>query len=161
MKPRSARNRICLILAILWMAVIFIFSHRPADLSEQDSSLVGEIILHIAVPDFEDLSPAVQNEMLERITYPVRKCAHMTEYALLAVLLLGAFYTPVVTSFAVAFANALILTMIYAATDEFHQTFIAGRSGELRDILIDTCGAIIGLLIARIIFAIHTSRTHS
>ena len=57
---RFKRNRICLLLAILWMAVIFMFSNRPADESARDSSFVGEIILHVTVPDFEELSPAVQ-----------------------------------------------------------------------------------------------------
>ena len=79
-------------MAILWMAVIFMFSNRPADESARDSSFVGEIILRVTVPDFEELSPAVQEEMLENITYPVRKCAHMTEYAVLAALWLGTLY---------------------------------------------------------------------
>ena len=42
---------------------------------------------------------------------------------------------------------ALFFCTIYAATDEYHQTFIAGRSGEIQDVLLDTAGALFGIII--------------
>ena len=173
---RFKRNRICLLLAILWMAVIFMFSNRPADESARDSSFVGEIILHVTVPDFEELSPAVQEEMLESITYPVRKCAHMTEYAVLAALWFGTLYLAHAASanadgrtksaglplfirkacsphVAAASRNAFLISVLYACTDEFHQIFVPGRSGEPTDVLIDAGGAVIGLLLTVILRA--------
>jgi VanZ family protein len=70
----------------------------------------------------------------------LRKCAHATEYAILAVLLLRA-----TGSFGWAFA----LTVAYAATDEVHQTFVRGRHGSPVDMAIDAAGALVGLAAMR------------
>ena len=70
----------------------------------------------------------------------LRKCAHMTEYAILAVLLLRA-----TGSYAWAFA----LAVAYAASDEVHQLFVRGRHGSPVDVAIDAVGALIGLAVAR------------
>jgi VanZ family protein len=70
----------------------------------------------------------------------LRKCAHMTEYAILAVLLLRA-----TSSYAWAFG----LAVVYAASDEVHQLFVRGRHGSPVDVAIDAVGALIGLAVAR------------
>jgi len=70
----------------------------------------------------------------------LRKCAHTTEYAILAVLLLRA-----TGSYAWAFA----LTVAYAGTDELHQTFVRGRHGSPVDVAIDAAGALVGLVAVR------------
>jgi VanZ family protein len=70
----------------------------------------------------------------------LRKCAHATEYAILAALLLRA-----TGSFAWAFA----LTVAYAAADEVHQTFVRGRHGSPVDVAIDAAGALVGLAAVR------------
>jgi len=69
----------------------------------------------------------------------LRKAAHMTEYALLYVLLLRAlrWRWP---------ALAAGLAVAYAATDEWHQTAVAGRHGTPRDVVIDAVGIAIGAL---------------
>ncbi len=69
----------------------------------------------------------------------LRKCAHVTEYAVLAFLLRRALSAPW------AFAAAVG----YAISDEIHQTFVRGRHGAPRDVLIDSIGIVIGLLVAR------------
>ena len=66
----------------------------------------------------------------------LRKLAHMTEYAILAVLLVRA-----IGSYTGAFA----LAVAYAATDEVHQLFVRGRHGAPLDVAIDAVGALIGL----------------
>ena len=71
----------------------------------------------------------------------LRKLAHMTEYAVLALLLLRATGS-VVWAFA--------LTVAYAGTDEFHQTFVRGRHGTPVDVGIDAVGALIGLSLLRL-----------
>jgi VanZ family protein len=70
----------------------------------------------------------------------LRKLAHMTEYAILAVLLVRA-----TGSYAWAFA----LAVAYAATDEVHQLFVRGRHGSPVDVAIDAVGALVGLAVAR------------
>jgi VanZ family protein len=72
--------------------------------------------------------------------YVLRKGAHMTEYAILAVLLARA-----TGSHAWAFG----LAVVYAASDEFHQTFVRGRHGSPIDVGIDAVGALIGLALLR------------
>lgn len=72
--------------------------------------------------------------------YVLRKGAHMTEYAILAVLLVRA-----TGSYAWAFAVAVA----YAGSDELHQTFVRGRHGSPVDVGIDAVGALIGLSLLR------------
>jgi VanZ family protein len=72
--------------------------------------------------------------------YVLRKGAHMTEYAILAGLLVRA-----TGSYAWAFA----LAVSYAASDEFHQTFVRGRHGSPIDVGIDAAGALIGITLLR------------
>ena len=69
----------------------------------------------------------------------LRKIAHAAEYALLGALLYRAVRRP---------AAALTLASAFAVTDEFHQTFVAGRHGSPVDWLIDTAGAAIGVALA-------------
>jgi len=68
----------------------------------------------------------------------LRKCAHMLEYAVLAALLWRALRNEVA---------ALVLAVAYAATDEFHQSFVHGRHGSPVDVAIDGIGAALGLLV--------------
>lgn len=69
----------------------------------------------------------------------------MTEYAILAVLLLGILAGEYMEGCIVIWS--VILAALYASTDEFHQLFVPGRSGQFRDVLIDSCGAAAGTLI--------------
>jgi VanZ family protein len=80
----------------------------------------------------------------------LRKCAHMTEYAILAVLIARA---------AGSSTAAFGLTVAYAATDEWHQTFVRGRHGSPIDVGIDAVGALIGLwVLSRTRFAVDGPR---
>jgi VanZ family protein len=69
--------------------------------------------------------------------YVLRKCAHMTEYAILGVLLLRAFGRE---------APAFLAALAFAASDELHQHFVAGRHGSAVDVAIDAIGITFGLL---------------
>ena len=69
----------------------------------------------------------------------LRKCAHVTEYAILAFLLRRAMST----------GPAFVVALAYAASDEYHQTFVVGREGSPRDVAIDSIGIVVGLLVAR------------
>ena len=70
----------------------------------------------------------------------MRKCAHMTEYAVLAILLVRAVERE---------GPALALGILYAASDELHQAFVRGRHASPIDVAIDTVGLLIGLLVWR------------
>ena len=91
------------------------------------------------------------------IEFYVRKAAHMTEYAILG-LLSFAFYRGILKKEKRQFLAALLTAAVYAATDEFHQYFIPGRSAEVMDVCIDTLGASIGLAI--LFFTLKVVRKH-
>jgi VanZ family protein len=67
----------------------------------------------------------------------LRKCAHVTEYAVLAFLLARAIGSEV---------PAFLLGVLYAASDEFHQSFVRGRHASPVDVAIDSVGLLLGLL---------------
>lgn len=77
----------------------------------------------------------------------LRKVAHVAEFAVLSLLLWNAIRMHRV-NFGSALVLAAVLAFLYACTDEFHQRYVAGREGTLRDVAIDCVGIIImGLII--------------
>lgn len=74
--------------------------------------------------------------------YPLRKAAHMAEYAVLFALLRRA---------QVGRSSAFIGCVLYAVTDEWHQTFVPGRVGAVSDVVIDAAGALTGLVAGAIL----------
>lgn len=72
--------------------------------------------------------------------FVVKKTAHLVEYGILAVLLYRAFVS-YGRSKKEALIYSLVIAVVYAASDEFHQSFVSGRDGRLRDVIIDTMGA--------------------
>jgi VanZ family protein len=71
----------------------------------------------------------------------LRKFAHMAEYAILTALVFWAL-RPCLTSRAHGLLMAALIALLYACSDEWHQTFVPGREGSLRDVGIDTLGVI-------------------
>ena len=125
------------------MVFIFIQSALPSDLSSEESGVVVDLIMRA----FEDILPYGR----ETIVFAVRKGAHFTEY-----LILGAVLVSAVKEWRVApgllmaggAPAAWLIGTAYAVTDEFHQSFVPGRSCELRDVVIDSCGVVTGVLAA-------------
>lgn len=123
-----------LILTLIWMMVIFGFSAQPGEDSSKMSGFVVDLLGFIFM----------KNEFLiNSASFIVRKAAHMSEYAILAILLHRLISET--TYRANAYPIALIGAFLYACSDEFHQLFIPGRAGLVQDVLIDTCGALLGL----------------
>lgn len=125
----------------LWMAVIF--SASSDSHSCEHSSRFVEPLLHWLFPGMSQVN-------VERIHHVIRKCAHLTEYAILAVLIwrvlqvssnhLPAWSWPKV-------GGALLLVFLYASSDEFHQRFVPTRTPLVSDVFVDTSGGAIGLLL--------------
>lgn len=123
---------------ILWMVVIFAAS---TDLGS------AEHTSRFLIPFLQWIHPAISWRTIMQIEFLIRKAAHLTEYAVLAILLLRALRTGAREMFARHAVLVLVLAALYAATDEFHQTFIPSRTPSPRDVMIDTCGAAVGLAI--------------
>ena len=148
---RKKTGIIWLIFTIIWMSVIFSFSAKKAVESEGMSHSVGKEIGRLIVPQFTSWSEERQEQFAKMIDFPVRKCAHASEYAVLGVLMLGTAY-----SFAEdqGKKNRLLCWCAgtaYAATDEFHQLFVPGRSCQFRDVCIDSAGILTGIVLFSLI----------
>ncbi len=127
---------------LIWMVAIFSASGDRA--SFQHSSRIIEPFLHW-------LFPNLSADVARGVVVVFRKCAHLTEYAILALLVWRArrkvFWHEDGAWHWSAAGEALWVAVLYAATDEFHQTFIPSREGCLRDVFIDSSGAVAGLLV--------------
>lgn len=124
--------------AALWYAVIFWFSSQDAAASGGQSGGLLVRALGAASPAFRAAGAELRTFSAELLSFPVRKCAHMTLYLVLAALLLFA----LARLSRVRRAGAVLtLSGVLATLDEYHQTFVPGRSGELRDVLVDLGGA--------------------
>jgi len=140
---------IALILALLWMGVIFSFSSKEAAESSKESISVSFQIVDKTSTvlglgwDQDKIQSVAQS-----IEKAVRKIAHMTEYAILSVL-----WGIALDVWAVGKKPwiTIILCVAYAASDEYHQTFVPGRTGKFTDVLIDLCGIVIGYLFIALI----------
>ena len=84
--------------------------------------------------------------LAEAIDYPIRKAAHMTEYAAMGILAF-AFLAGYMQKNAKTYLTALLTAALYATSDEIHQLFVPGRAGKFTDVCIDTVGALFGLLV--------------
>ena len=126
---------------------IFGFSSQNAEQSSGLSSKAATAIIHFA-NNSHILNVKFENEsqFIENMQYPIRKCAHMSEYMIFTLSVVLALYVWNVKNkwlYIIAFA----ISVIFASTDEIHQLFVPGRSGRAVDVLIDSIGATIGLLI--------------
>ena len=129
------------------MALIFHFSNqRAAESAEISGSFSYRIVSgvrNVLSADWEEETVEAAAVWLE---HPLRKAAHMTEYAVLAWICLGNCMQYLLLR-KKRYVWAWLAASCYAATDEFHQLFIEGRSGEIRDVAIDSMGALLGLLL--------------
>jgi VanZ family protein len=127
---------------LAWMSLIFIGSSDSK--SYTHSSRLVEPLLHW-------LFPHMSQSHVEAIHHVIRKCAHLTEYAVLALLLWRAVRKPIRgDSRPWNWREALIavlMVFLYASTDEFHQRFVPTRTPMVSDVFIDTSGAIAGMIL--------------
>lgn len=119
----------------LWATVISLFSTER---------FVARQTGRWLMPLLRWLLPHAAPVTLRALHAAVRKLAHVTEYAILAVLLWRALDSERRSSRLTALAT-LLACASYAALDEWHQTFVPGRVGSSTDAMIDTLGAALGL----------------
>jgi VanZ family protein len=126
----------------MWMLLIFGASSDTLS-SAHTSRIIGPIIRW--------LTPNISEGALGSLVFRVRKCAHVTEYAVLAWLFWRARRKPVTADLRPwcwsEFWIALGLVTLYGASDEFHQLFVQTRVASVWDVLIDACGGALGLML--------------
>ena len=139
----------CLIL--LNMALIFRFSNENAQKSTETSEKVAQSIAEVTVPNFEQKPAAEQKNIVRRFQFPVRKIAHLTEFASLG----GLIFLFLLTwrkKVLLRYGASLLVTVLYAVSDELHQKFSSGRAPQVTDVLIDAAGAFIACSIILLIW---------
>lgn len=142
----NGRKRAALIFGVLaafWIGVLFYFSGQSGAESGGLSLKVARKLLQ--------WFPMIDMPM-DDFHHIVRKLAHMGIFAVQGL------FTGLSLMNALRMdsgsAWAAISCFIMAAANEYHQTFIDGRSGEVRDVLIDSAGALLGILAAAILLLI-------
>ena len=143
------KKTISFIVLILWMIVIFSFSSADANKSTGTSDKV--ITTMIEIKDKITNNETTNNEkeiIVKNSSFYIRKIAHITEYLILGFLTFNLLKQYSVTNI----YYAIGLSILYSCTDEFHQLFISGRSGSIRDILIDSIGILIGTYLYKLLF---------
>ncbi len=142
-KTKNIVNKLIFMLLILWMIVIFCFSHQPVN---ESIRLSGSISKPIA----EKLESIIKIDVdEENFDYMIRKFSHFMEYMILGILM----YLASVKS-NIPKNNKLLccilLCALYAVTDEIHQAFVPGRGPKVFDVIIDTIGSIAGILMIKL-----------
>lgn len=144
------RKTTSIVLLLLWMTVIFMFSSSGSVKSNNTS---GQVISSaISVKDkvtSKETKPEAKKKIVKKLNYSVRKSAHVFEYFVLGVLALNVFDAFNVKR-KVLFA--IILCVLYAASDEFHQLF-TGRTASVTDVLLDSVASIVGIYLLNFIFS--------
>ena len=118
---------------LAWMGFIFFLSSQAAEESGKLSAGITEAVIRVIkmVAPHTDLDIDVFNHI-------VRKCAHFLSY-----LVLGMTGRRLI-------AASLLICILYSASDEINQLFVPGRAGQIRDVLIDSAGSLLGIVSYRL-----------
>lgn len=153
MIPKKQKRKIILysITTVLLMIIIFLFSSQSAQESEQSSNIILRMMEHL----FENILPE------DTLTFLIRKSAHMFIYFLLgcsvSLLAQQIFQLDILEQLAgwqrriASAAGSIAVSFLYACSDEWHQTFVPGRSGALRDVGIDAIGFTTAVLLIHLL----------
>lgn len=135
------------------MVMIFFFSSQNGEESEGLSNKVVVFILKIFIRDFDSLSIENQELLVSRYSFIVRKAAHFSEYMLLSFSFTSFLSTKrKVMTYSKRGVSALIFSILYSMSDEAHQFLSAGRTPAVRDVLIDSSGASVGVMVSLLTF---------
>lgn len=101
---------------VVWAIVIFLFSNHPS----------------------------VRASSIQLEDFVIKKTAHMIEYAIFTILVYRAFLNSNVKP-QKALLLSFLVAILYAASDEFHQSFTPGREPTVRDVIFDTIGSVLAI----------------
>jgi len=153
-------KKIIIFMCLFWMGFIFYMSSNNGEISHKKSTAMVNLIENVQKdletksenkitdkkPEENKSTSKVQQIKENKLDYIVRKNAHGFMYMILAVLV-----SVLLFSFnkrgKYAINHILFICLFYAVTDEFHQSFVPGRTSLVSDVLVDFAGAIAGLMI--------------
>lgn len=132
------------LMVMLWIVLIFYLSHQPAKESVSLSAGFIHKIMGLILPDYQSLLPEEQTIIIDNLHNIVRKMAHLMLYFVLGVLSTLAMLQLCLKPYKLIIYS-LLICIAYSISDEIHQLFVPGRLGTIRDIIIDSFGALIGI----------------
>lgn len=139
------KNKITIILSwalvLLTMVIIFNFSAESSEESSKTSGDVVEQVLGIFM-EKEEITPPV----VKKYQFPIRKAAHFGIYMLLGFCMMSAFEKTFKIKYLLNILFSGFSCILYAISDEIHQSFSADRGPRIVDVVIDSVGAIVGVL---------------
>lgn len=130
-----------LIVVLLWMGLIFNLSSQVA----QESNKLSKGVTEIVVKTVEKVAPKADFN-INRFNHIVRKNAHFFAYLVLGILVLNILRRRGVYGYK-SIGLAILICVLYAISDEVHQMFVPGRGPQVKDVLIDSAGASVGVLV--------------
>ncbi len=138
-----------LLLLLLLMGVIYYLSSQPADESTLTSSHFCTLAAKFLFSDYSSYDTQIQKTIIKGLTHVVRKMAHFSEYTLM-----GFLWYLLLRKKKGNILFSILATACYAASDELHQKFVAGRSAQVSDVILDTCGGCFGVLLAFLLLCV-------
>lgn len=141
MKVKNIKRIIYLIIVIIWMIVVFSFSNQNGTKSQGSSDIITNKIVEIS----DDYFALDIKSTEDTISFIVRKLAHFSIYFLGGFLIYNFINTfSINKKYIIIFS--IVLGVVYACTDELHQLFIDGRSAQMMDVFIDSCGVVLAVV---------------
>jgi VanZ family protein len=135
--------------ALIWAVVISGFS---------TGAFTSDNTSHFIIPILRFFLPHAAPETLDFLHHIIRKCGHLTEYFILSMLILRGIRAGE-KGMHLRWALVTILIIAgYAALDEYHQSFVPGRTAAVGDVLIDTSGGAAALIVASLFVLLGKAR---
>lgn len=154
-------NILRIILVILLLCTFFIifgFSSQNGEQSGGISRKITEVILEKS-DRYNKLERQEKEPILHRTESIIRKMAHFSIYTVIGILLMGLLCTYKIKN-KWRIVITIVTGMLYAISDEFHQSFSPGRTPKITDVYIDTLGVFLGVLLILLIVKIHDKYIH-
>ena len=143
-------NIIRTIIMILLLGTFYMIFGFSSQNGEESGNLSGKIAKFV----IEQLPIKKTEETRKRIEGIIRKIAHFSIYALVGFLLMS-FVSTYDLKENKRIGISLLIGILYATTDEIHQKFVPGRSCQITDVMIDSSGVLLGILLLLTLFEIH------
>lgn len=145
------RKIISWIAVVLWMGLIFFFSAQTASSSDSLSMGLAERIIAFIhglgdIPVFSYLDSKLVRNLLLNANHYLRKTAHFMIFAVLGLLVVNLLLS-YNKKWAKNCALGILICFLYAISDEVHQYFVPGRACRMKDVMIDTCGATVSVML--------------
>jgi VanZ family protein len=135
--------------ALVWAVVISAFS---------TGVFTSDNTGHVIIPILRFFVPHASAETLDFLHHIIRKCGHLTEYFILSMLILRGMRAGQKALYLRWALVTILIVACYAALDEYHQSFVPGRTAAVGDVLIDTTGGIAAQIVASLFVLLGKAR---